>query len=53
MINNRKAQNVLEYTLLIIIVAAALAVMVTYIQRSMNARLKQVQDELNYHSDDS
>jgi len=48
-IGNSKAQNVLEYTMLIIIVAAALMAMTTYIMRSMNARLKQAQDELNYY----
>ena len=48
-IGKRKAQSVLEYTMLIIIVAAALAAMTTYIMRSMNARLKQAQDEINYY----
>ena len=48
-IRESKAQNVLEYTMLIIIVAAALMAMTTYIMRSMNARLKQAQDELNYY----
>ena len=50
--SERKAQSVLEYTMLIIIVAAALVAMTTYIMRSMNARLKQTQDELNYHRAD-
>jgi len=45
----RKAQNVLEYTMLIIIVAAALVAMTTYIMRSMNARFKQAQGELDYY----
>lgn len=45
----RKGQSVVEYTVLIIIVAAALVAMTTYIMRSMNARLKQAQDELNYY----
>lgn len=44
-----KGQNVLEYTMLIIIAAAALIAMTTYIMRSMNARLKQAQDELDYY----
>lgn len=44
-----RAQSVLEYTMLIIIVAAALVAMTTYIMRSMNARLIQAQDELNYN----
>lgn len=47
-----KGQNFLEYSMLIIIVAAALMAMFTYINRSANARLKQVQDELNYHRDE-
>ncbi len=45
-----RAQSVIEYTMLIIIVAAALTAMTTYITRSMNARLKQAQDELNYYA---
>jgi hypothetical protein len=47
-----KGQNFLEYSMLIIIVAAALMAMFTYINRSANARIKQVQDELNYHRDE-
>lgn len=43
------AQSIIEYTMLIIIVAAALMAMSTYITRSTNARLKQAQDELNYY----
>jgi len=46
---DRKGQNVLEYTMLIIIVAAALIAMTTYIMRAVNARLVQTQDELNYY----
>ncbi|MFA5437307.1 MAG: hypothetical protein WC293_01885 [Candidatus Omnitrophota bacterium] len=48
-LRSTRAQNVIEYTMLIIIVAAALMAMSTYIMRSMNARLKQTQDELNYY----
>ncbi|MFA5092489.1 MAG: hypothetical protein WC543_00895 [Candidatus Omnitrophota bacterium] len=47
-----RGQSVVEYTLLIIIVAAALAAMSTYIMRSMNARLKSAQDEMNYYRQD-
>jgi len=43
----KRAQSFLEYSMLIIIVATALVAMSRYIQRSMNARLKQVQLELN------
>jgi hypothetical protein len=38
--------------MLIIIVAAALAAMTTYITRSMNARLKAAQNELEYYKQD-
>jgi Flp pilus assembly pilin Flp len=44
-----KGQSVIEYTMLAIIVAVALMAMSTYIMRSMNARLKQTQEELNYY----
>jgi len=45
----KKAQSVLEYTMVIIIIAAALTAMSTYLLRSVNARLHQVEDELEYH----
>ena len=44
----KKAQSIIEYVLLFAIVTAALAATYKYITRSMNARLKQVQEELNY-----
>lgn len=44
---NKRAQNFLEYTMLILVISAALIAMHQYIQRSINARLKQVQTELN------
>ncbi|MFA5411448.1 MAG: hypothetical protein WC321_06310 [Candidatus Omnitrophota bacterium] len=44
---NKRAQNFLEYTMLIMVIAAALIAMQQYIQRSLNARLKQVQQELD------
>lgn len=44
---NRKAQNLLEYTMLIMIIASALIAMNEYIRRSINAKLRQVQLELN------
>jgi len=42
----RNGQSIVEYTMLIIIVAAALMAMSTYILRSVNARIKQTSDEL-------
>ncbi|MCF7916271.1 MAG: hypothetical protein K9L61_00645 [Candidatus Omnitrophica bacterium] len=46
-IRMQKAQSILEYALLIIVVSAALMAMNTYVKRALNARLKQVQVELN------
>jgi Flp pilus assembly pilin Flp len=43
---NKRAQSIIEYVLLFAIVAAAMAVTHKYVYRSMNARLKQVQEEL-------
>jgi len=48
---NRRGQNIIEYVLLFMIVAAAITVTSKYISRSMNARLKQVQEELSYKND--
>lgn len=44
---HKRAQNFLEYTILIAVVTAALLAMHQYISRAMNARLKQVQVELD------
>lgn len=46
-----KAQSILEYTVLVAVVSAALIAMSQYVYRAMNARLKQVQDEI-YESPD-
>jgi hypothetical protein len=48
MLLRRKAQSIIEYVMLFIIVASAVAVTYKYVYRSMNARLKQVQEELTY-----
>lgn len=42
-----KAQSVLEYVTLVLIVSAALLAMQQYMQRAINARMKQVQLELD------
>jgi hypothetical protein len=44
---NRRAQNFMEYSMLIIVIVTALLAMRQYIQRSITARLKQIQVELN------
>lgn len=43
----RRAQSLLEYAMLIGIISMALIAMFTYMQRSVNARLKQIQVELD------
>ena len=44
----RNAQSIIEYVMLFIIVVSAIAAVHKYVYRSMNARLKQVQEELTY-----
>jgi|GEM_PF-994441 len=44
----KKAQSIIEYVILFTIIIAALAVTHRYMYRSMNARLKQVQEEISY-----
>jgi hypothetical protein len=44
-----KGQSFIEYTVLIIIAIAAIIAMTTYIMRSLDARLSQERNELNYY----
>lgn len=46
----RRGQSIVEYTMLIIIVAAALMAMTVYITRSINARVKQTEDEYKLYT---
>ncbi len=43
----RRAQSILEYTLIIATVVAALMAMSTYVQRSVQANLKMIEDQVN------
>jgi len=43
----QKGQSIIEYALLISIIAAAFIAMQTYMMRSVQGRLKQVEDEIN------
>ena len=43
----KKAQSFLEYVALIAVITAALAAMYPYMRRAINARLKEIQIELN------
>ena len=44
---DKKAQSFMEYAILIMVITTALVAMYPYIRRSINARLKQIQVELN------
>lgn len=44
---NKRAQSFIEYATLIAIISTALIAMYPYMRRAVNARLKQVQQELN------
>ena len=44
---NKKAQSFLEYVMLILVITTALVAMYPYMRRAVNARLKQLQLELN------
>lgn len=44
---NKKAQNTLEYALLIITVATAFVVMYKYLTRATSAKLHDIENELN------
>lgn len=43
----KKGQSALEYAMIISIVAAALVAMNMYVQRSVGANLKLLQDQIN------
>jgi Flp pilus assembly pilin Flp len=42
-----KAQSILEYAMIVAVVAAALAAMSTYLKRSIQANLKSLEDQVN------
>jgi Flp pilus assembly pilin Flp len=44
---NKKAQSMLEYALLIVVVASAFLAMNVYIQRAVNARLHSIELEIS------
>jgi len=48
-LRSRKGQGFIGYTVLVIVVSAALIAMTIYLMRSTNARLKQEQQELDYY----
>jgi len=46
-LSQRRSQSILEYALIISIVVAALAAMSIYVQRSTQANLKVIEDQIN------
>lgn len=44
---NKRAQSIMEYALIVAVVATALSAMFTYMRYSVNYRLKQAQQELD------
>jgi len=43
----KKAQSIIEYAVLIAVVAAAFTAMHLYLQRSVQANFKQIEDQIN------
>jgi len=43
----RKAQSILEYAMIVAVVATALAAMSTYLKRSIQANLKTLENQVN------
>ena len=43
----RKVQSIVEYTMLVVLISAAIAAMASYLQRAVNSRFKQVREEMN------
>lgn len=43
----RRAQSILEYTIIIAVVVAALMAMGTYVRRSIQANLKMIEEQIN------
>lgn len=46
-LREKQAQSILEYSLIIAVVVAALMAMSVYVQRSVQANLKLVEDQVN------
>jgi len=46
----RKFQSIIEYVLLVGIVAAALVAMTVYVQRATQANLKLIEEQLNLYA---
>ena len=47
----KRGQSTLEYTLIIAVAVAALVAMSTYVQRSVQANLKTIEEQINTEPD--
>jgi Flp pilus assembly pilin Flp len=47
LLKNHKAQSIIEYAVLLTVVSAAFIAMYVYLQRTVQARFKQVESEIN------
>ncbi len=47
---NREGQSIIEYALLISIVAAAIAAMSLYVQRAVQANVKAIESKVSAHA---
>jgi len=45
--NNNKAQSIIEYATLLAVVSAAVIAMYVYLNRTVQARFKQIESEVN------
>lgn len=46
-LRSRQGQSLLEYTTIVVVVIAALTAMSLYVQRSVQANLKALEDQIN------
>ena len=44
-LSNRTGQNLIEYTLIVVIISAAVSAMSTYVYRAVQAKQKEIQAE--------
>jgi large-conductance mechanosensitive channel len=51
MIYNKKAQSIIEYVVIFMIVAAAIFITHKYVYRSMMGRMEEISEELNKSMD--
>ncbi len=53
MMKNTRAQSILEYSILIAVVAAALISMSLYVRRAIQANLKTIENQINAEANET